>query len=822
MECLGMIKRLSASTLVIFAVVSCKQLEQKSPQEKPEVSQEVNGEIDYTPKVINVNEIRFMPPEIRAKTLGPNWDKNESLTKFIDPDGVEIKVDMSKDRNVKLDYTKQFALKVSAKNSKGYGSVSISSQWLNADSKVTFKATPDSKATFLKWEGDLKNGVEIKGNEITVVMNQPRIIYAVYTSNESELSIDSKYGNPQGGGVYAHGKNVDWSITSPFEISDSVRVVAPVSKGNVKLLDDHVVKIDWSKEFMLKASTNSMGNVVGGNKWVKKGSIVTLLAVTEDPSIGFVGWEGVDSTKTKANPLTLTMDDAYIVKAIFAKQKYTLNIESAFAKATGTGLQFTNSVAKWSVKSPVATRKPDIRMAATPASGEVTMDGNKSVTVNWVKEFKVSVYTSTLDGIESSVEEMWIKDGEMLKNYTIKFPAESTKKVYSWGGNLPKKYRGQYPLNLTINRPTKLIGNLKPINTELVFNNNLTDELNKSNHLHTTNAKKLIPNVIYKNDGERVVLDTDALKKQVKSVQIPDKKTIKLEKNANIQIVDFAGWKQCVKIKTQFAQVIISPQAGRVVYFGSPDNKTNLLWLNEDHVGATTTKAQSVQDWADKGGSRVWIAPIQARAVLTGKSFPPAYEVDGAPFENTIISGNKVIVQNFASAAYGCKIERTFELKENMLYINTSLVKSSESKHHYLLGPVMLTQFARPDVVRFLKSADPKTHPAGYIMHNGTAPAFQVDKLDDSRFNIEVPKSYDKEWKFGASTSFAQMEFKNYIMNIDSTIGKSAVFPEKNCNMTFFAPEAPTDYIEVGNFGELYELNGTKHTSLVTWGLEKR
>ena len=742
MECLGMIKRLSASTLVILAVVSCKQLEKKVSQEKPEVVShvEVQDKVDYTPRVINVNEVRFMPPEVRAKKLGPNWDKNESLTKFIDPDGVEVKVDMSKDRNIDLKYTKEYALKVSAQNSKGYGSVSISSQWLKDGSKVTFEAIPDNKATFIKWAGDLKNGVTIKGTEISVVMNQPRIIYAVYKSKKTELTIDSKYGNPKGAGVYTNGKDVNWSITSPFNISDSVRVVSPVTKGNVKLSDDHVVKVNWSKEFMLKTMSNSMGSVTGGNKWIKKGSKATIKAVPADPSMGFVGWEGVEASKAKTNPLTLTMEDAYIIKAVFAKQKYKLAVTSAFGKANGAGLQLTDSVAKWSVKSPVATKNPDVRMAASPASGSVTMNGNKSVTVNWVKEFKVKVYTNN-NGTESLVEELWVKEGEMLKDYSVKFPATSTSKVYSWGGNIPKENRGQYPLNLTVTKATKLVANLAPINKSLTFKNNLTSKTNVSDHAHTSSADKLVPNVIYKNDGERVVLNTKDLKKQVESVKIADKKIVKLENSSNIQVVDFAGWKDCVRIKTAFAQVIISPQAGRVVYFGSPDNKTNLLWLNEDHVGTTTTKAQSIQDWADKGGSRVWIAPIQARAVLTGKSFPPAYEVDGAPFKNTIISGNKVIVQNFASAAYGCKIERTFELKKNKLYINTSLVKSSESKHHYLLGPVMLTQFVRPDVIRFLKSADPKTHPKGYVMHSGPAPEFKVDKLDDSRFNISIPKS---------------------------------------------------------------------------------
>ena len=83
MECLGMIKRLSASTLVVLALAGCQQVKQEEApkEEKPaaaaaevkEVQQK--KEVDYTPRVINVNEVRFMPTEMRAKSLGEDWQK---------------------------------------------------------------------------------------------------------------------------------------------------------------------------------------------------------------------------------------------------------------------------------------------------------------------------------------------------------------------------------------------------------------------------------------------------------------------------------------------------------------------------------------------------------------------------------------------------------------------------------------------------------------------------------------------------------------------------------------------------------------------------
>jgi hypothetical protein len=836
MECLGMIKCISASALVVLAVASCQQMNEKEgPQDTPEVV--INNvdvtkekELSYEPRVINVNEVRFMPPEERKLYLGTDWNKNKSLADYIDPSEVGIKVDMSKDRKIDLKYTTEFALNVSAKNSKGHGSVSISSQWWKKGTKVSFEAISDNDATFVRWEGDIKDGVEIEGNEVSLVMSKPRTIFAVFASNKNELTIDSTYGDPKGAGIYDRGKSATWSVTSPFNISDSERVVAPVTEGTFDLEDDKTIKIQWEKEYILKTLSDDMGSVKGGNIWAKKDSEATLEAVAADETIGFVRWEGVDPSVATQNPLTLKMAKSYLIKAVFAKQKYTLNVVTEHGEANGTGLHPTGSDAKWSVTANVPTDDENVRLAASPASGLVKITGNKTINVKWVKEFKVQVFKNN-GTEETAVEELWVKEGENLKGYNLKFPAESTDKVYSWSGKIPRENRGIIPLTFKVTEPTKIVANLVPIKSALTVTNNIDENTNSSEHLHTEIVNIDIQNITYPKDPEnpekftkgiRAVLDKTALKDQVEDITVKEKKVIKVENSSNIQVIDFAGWKNCVRIKTAFAQVIVSPEAGRVVYFGSPDNKTNLLWLNEDYIGEKTSKAQATEDWSDKGGSRVWVAPLQARPVLTGKSFPPAFEIDGAPYQNTIINGNIVTVQNFANADYGCKIQRTFELKKNKLYINTSLVKTSDTKHHYLLGPLMLTQFVRPNYIRFIKSAQPKDHELGYANIKGKGPEIKVDELDDSRFKIKVPESYNDDWTIGSYTSFAQMEFKGYILNSYAKFSKNSVFPEKNCNLTIFAPEAPTDYIEVGNYGELYEISDTKRNTQVIWELEKR
>ena len=112
-----MIKRLSASALVILTVTSCKNLEKK--ENDSEIANKVVAEENYyKPRVIDVNKVKFMTPEERVEKLGKDWDANKSLTNHIDPDNVEVQLDMSSDREVNLKYAKEFALNIQAKNSK--------------------------------------------------------------------------------------------------------------------------------------------------------------------------------------------------------------------------------------------------------------------------------------------------------------------------------------------------------------------------------------------------------------------------------------------------------------------------------------------------------------------------------------------------------------------------------------------------------------------------------------------------------------------------------------------------------------------------------
>ena len=360
-------------------------------------------------------------------------------------------------------------------------------------------------------------------------------------------------------GVYKRGDKATWSVTSPYKISDSERVVAPVSKGTLDLEDDKVIKIDWQKEYLIAADSDKMGSVKGAGKWISQGKKTKIEAVPADKTIAFSHWEGIDTAAAKNNPLELTADKAYKLRAVFVKKQFMLNVVSKHGEVKGAGLQGNGLDAKWSVTSPVATDKKDVRLAAVPASGTVKMTGDQTVNVKWVKEYLVKVFKNK-DGNPTAAGEHWVKEGETLENLEVAIDP-MVDKVYSWSGNLPKDLRTSYPLNVKVTEPMTLTANLTPITKKLTFSNNIDKKDDTFEHMNTELAAHKVPNVRYVNDGTRMVLDKPSLKKQVDELKVNETKKVKIENSSNIQVVDFEGWKNCVRIKNSFLSSYHKPRS---------------------------------------------------------------------------------------------------------------------------------------------------------------------------------------------------------------------------------------------------------------------
>ncbi len=90
--------------------------------------------------------------------------------------------------------------------------------WFNSGATVqtsqaadTVAGPPGTKYVFQGWTVD---GAAQSGNPITLTMDKPHTVVAVYQT-EYQLVVDSTYGNPQGSGYYQSGSTATFSVTSP-------------------------------------------------------------------------------------------------------------------------------------------------------------------------------------------------------------------------------------------------------------------------------------------------------------------------------------------------------------------------------------------------------------------------------------------------------------------------------------------------------------------------------------------------------------------------------------------------------------------------------
>ena len=1061
-----MIKRTFTTALVLMAVSACQNANNDtSQQEDAENNTAQMQETVY----VDIRELEFMTPEERDEKLGKDWKTNPAIVRHLKAD-VGLELDMKESRTLDLQYAKEYALNLSTKgDKKKFGKISLKSQWAKKGETKTFTALEDPEALFDRWIGDL-DGATIEGNQVTVIMDQPRNIVALYKSKKVDLSIESEFGEPQGAGTYKRDSSVDWSVTSPFAVNDGERLVAVEPKGTAILDKDRQIKLVWDRQFLVKSTSDEQGKVEGTSGWLPIGETATFTATATDDSYEFVKWEGISKELAMQNPVTVDVNGPIAANAHFAKKEYELIVKSEHGTVTGAGLHRRGTEVNWAISSPTPG-VDGVRYSAIEPSGTVTLDKDQTIEVKWQKEFLVEIVEKNIKGEfvafaewvpagtvlsdiglpqhlpswlhternEVSAEEKFLWGGSVhyssemeaqeeeepgqtwaeskegknapksadwksdvrsktpgqkwsevpanqkyvwgsnntpswsseivtkrpgekwsdvnkgkrvpttaqgwASNVTTKAPGQSwknpdgtktdapswtnsvqTKKPgqtwaqsnkpatetantsadvnnaatapvvavaknqtttkapvneqeaqastkgasssdqmvtfigkenkipswlrsfrtwgndntwedgvwshgqYFWYGDVEREFAEEDFLTITVDKPIRLIADFNPTPNYLEINTKegevLASEESLKYYKHQT-AKNTIPRHTYVSNAERNVLHLDGLKEQISEtdkmvfmhVEKPDVLT---GEKADLEIVDYKGWKKCVRLSTEFIQVIIAPQVGRVVYMGSPDGEENVLWVNEDYYGEKFTRAEAEQEWHDVGGSRVWVAPQEINRVLLKREFPPAYEFDGSPVRNVITSGGKVTLQTPLSKQTGCSIERIFELKQNRLYIKTSLISSTEGDQHiYTLGPKTLTQFQRPEAITFGRSIYLDQHPEGYLVLNGAAP--EVSKNDEGKHTFKVPTDLDTSWEIGTHSSYLQMEFPSYNVTAVAMLEPGSEVCKKNTNIQIYSPEAPVDFVEVSHIGTMGKIEeGTKTTSEVIWIFEKK
>ena len=268
--------------------------------------------------------------------------------------------------SVSASYKKQYYLTMQASPSEG-GSVSPSSGWHDAGSKVTISASPSSGYRFDRWVGSGSGSYTGASSSARITMNAPITETAYFvktgtvTFSASGLSSDAsgtvlvvdgtsytysdlpvsftwdagtkhtfEWKSPVSA---ASGKRYVWTSTSGLSTRRSGTITVPNNGGTVSA--------SYKTQYKLTVQSGSGGTTSPspGSYWYDSGKKVTVTA-KPNAGYGFNYWRLDGKNVGSRSSYTVTMTSPHTIKAYFIKRSYTVTFsaDGLGSDASGTVL----------------------------------------------------------------------------------------------------------------------------------------------------------------------------------------------------------------------------------------------------------------------------------------------------------------------------------------------------------------------------------------------------------------------------------------------------------------------------------------------------
>lgn len=227
------------------------------------------------------------------------------------------------------------------------GRVDKSSRWVDEGAEITLAAVPDENYVYDAWNGVAGvNSVE----EVTVQVNSPLTVSAVFKPILCTLDVESSYGTVQGEGQYIKGSEVTIAVDPVINYgAPGTRYVfdgwqcngggytGELCSVNVILRDDLVQEAVWKTQYYVSIDSEM---TVDGEGWYDEGQQITLRAEGSSGLLVrkiFDKWEGdVESDKIS---LALLVDEPKSLTAVYTLGYARLII--AAVATLGTGISAT-------------------------------------------------------------------------------------------------------------------------------------------------------------------------------------------------------------------------------------------------------------------------------------------------------------------------------------------------------------------------------------------------------------------------------------------------------------------------------------------------
>jgi len=379
--------------------------------------------------------------------------------------------------NVKATYGKQYYLTMNAGTG---GSVSPSSGWRDANSKVTISATSNTGYKFDRWIGSGSGSYTGYSSKAIITMKAP-ITETAYFKEDSYTVKFTCSGKPSGKKWYVtfngetkgrYGSTIYFYNVKAGSYSFTVDVIydgsgtrynPSPSSGTINVPSTTSKSITFTKQYKLKMSRNIAGGYISpslGEHWYSAGTSVTIKAYAYS-DYKFKKWSGSGSGSYTgySSSATITMNGPITQTAYFEETSRTYTVtfycsgkpsgKSWSVKFNGVKKSTTRSYIKfydvepgshyyyvYTIYSGTGTRyKP------SPSSGFLKVPDSTSKTITFTKQYRLHMKRSPTSGgtTKPTPGYHWYKSGSRV---TINASPYSGYKFKKWVGSGTGSYSG--------------------------------------------------------------------------------------------------------------------------------------------------------------------------------------------------------------------------------------------------------------------------------------------------------------------------------------------------------------------------------------------
>jgi hypothetical protein len=274
-----------------------------------------------------------------------------------------------------------------------------------------------------------------------------------------------------------------------------------------------------------------------------------------------------------------------------------------------------------------------------------------------------------------------------------------------------------------------------------------------------------------------------------------------------IEPVEFGGWKQCLKLANEHAELVVTLDVGpRIIAYHAPHG-ANVLKTNPEELGGSWEPG-----FVARGGHRFWLAPEDERT----------YAPDNGPVQHEFQGANGVRLSNAAQAPWFIRKELTISLAESGA-VRLEHRATNEGPQPASLATWGVTVL-QPGGIEIIPQPPLGEHPRDLLPNRAMVLWPYTDMLDERwrwgrKFITLRQTAHSSPAKLGLAHRAGWVGYlmKNALFLKTFTYEKGATYPDFGCNFETFTNASMLEIEALSPLRTLAPGESVGHTE--TWHL---